>query len=119
MTRSVPEWIAKRSDEAIPARVKVRLFDAAGGHCQECGRILRGADRPEYDHIVALINGGEHRESNLRVLCSWCHKEKTRSDVAEKSRVYRKRKSSIVRRPRSITGWRRFDGSIVTVSRER
>lgn len=119
MTRAIPEWIAKHDDEAIPPRVKVRLFDAAGGQCQECGRMLRGADRPEYDHVVALINGGEHRESNLRVLCLWCHKGKTRADVAEKSRVYRKRKSNVVRKPRSITGWRRFDGSIVTVCRER
>jgi 5-methylcytosine-specific restriction protein A len=44
-----------------------------------------------YDHITALCNGGRNAESNLQVLCSPCHGQKTGADIAEKSRVARKR----------------------------
>ena len=45
----------------------------------------------EQDHKVAIINGGENRESNLRTLLKSHHKTKTAADVAEKAKVYRKR----------------------------
>lgn len=35
----------------------------------------------EVDHIKALINGGEDSMSNLQLLCSKCHKEKTKEDL--------------------------------------
>ena len=38
-----------------------------------------------------VINGGERRESNLKPWLSEHHPKKTAADVAEKSRVYRKR----------------------------
>ena len=43
----------------------------------------------EVDHIVAIINGGENRETNLQALCSSCHAAKTAGDVAEKASVSR------------------------------
>jgi 5-methylcytosine-specific restriction endonuclease McrA len=52
--------------------------------------LIVGKLRPEYDHVSALINGGQHRESNIQLLCSACHKVKTKADVAEKSDAYRK-----------------------------
>ena len=74
----------------------------------------------ECDHIVALANGGSHRERNLAPALLDPHKAKTREDVAEKSRVARKRKAHLgIRKKRSITRWRKFDGSIVTKPRER
>ena len=45
----------------------------------------------ECDHRIALINGGEHREGNLQVICLWCHRAKTRADVAIKSKNYHRR----------------------------
>ena len=47
------------------------------------------------DHIVALVNGGENRERNLRCLCSWCHKNKTADDVAEKAKTAAVRKKHL------------------------
>lgn len=91
MTRATEEWIGKHDDQAIPARVKVRVFDRAGGVCAECTLSIVGKLRPAYDHKTALINGGQHRESNLQLLCVPCHAVKTKADVAEKSTVYRKR----------------------------
>ena len=36
----------------------------------------------EVDHIVAIVNGGkEFDKGNLQVLCSDCHKKKTKQDL--------------------------------------
>jgi 5-methylcytosine-specific restriction enzyme A len=91
MTRAVEEWIGASDDQAIPARVKVRVFDAFGGRCAVCTLQIAGKLRPAYDHAIAIINGGENREANLQLLCVPCHALKTKADVAEKSVVYRKR----------------------------
>lgn len=121
MSRAVDtEWVAKNDDQAIPPRVKLRVFAAAGGRCEECTNLIVGKLRPEYDHRVALINGGAHAEHNLQLLCSECHKVKTRADVAEKSTMARKKYKSIgIKKPRTITGWRRFNGEAVFVNRNR
>jgi 5-methylcytosine-specific restriction endonuclease McrA len=118
--RTVEEWIASNDDQAIPARVKVRTFDRYGGKCAVCTLAIRGSLQPTYDHVVALINGGRHCESNLQLLCVPCHAVKTRSDVSEKSRVYRKRlKAQGQKKPRTIRSWRKFDGTVVHATRER
>ena len=65
---------------------------AADGKCQGCGCKLGGAGRtPEFDHIIALANGGENRETNLQALCRPCHRMKTDEDVAQKSKNRRVR----------------------------
>jgi 5-methylcytosine-specific restriction enzyme A len=117
MSRDVPEWIASHDDQAIPARVKIRVFDLFNGNCAICTARVTTAN---YDHAIALINGGAHRESNLRLLCVSCHKVKTRADVAEKSITARKRAKHLgIRKPRTIRSWRRFDGTIVHAEKER
>jgi len=74
----------------------------------------------ECHHDIALVNGGENREGNLRPAHRWCHRLATNADVAEKSRVYRKRATHVVgRKPRRITRWRNFRGEIITKPRER
>ena len=120
MTRSTPEWIAKHDDEKIPPRVRLRVFEGHKGICWLSGRRIQAGEAWECDHIVALVNGGEHRESNLAPALSAPHKAKTKLDVAEKSRVTRKRQKFLgIKRPRTIRSWRRFDGSIVHAGRER
>lgn len=115
--RSIPEWIGASPDAAIPRRVRARLFT---GRCAICTRKLMAGERWEADHVVALINGGEHRESNLRCVCTWCHRQKTAGDVAEAAKVRRTRSKHIgLRKPRSITQWRRFDRTPVHAPRER
>ncbi len=91
MSRATDEWIGKDDDTAIPPRVKARIFDRDKKHCRHCTNPISGSRLPAYDHIIALINGGENRESNIQLLCVDCHKPKTRADVAEKSRVSRKK----------------------------
>lgn len=101
MSRSVVEWFGKTDDAKIPPRVKLRIWDRCGGRCAITGRKLRPGDDYEFDHIVALANGGAHRETNLQLVCSIAHKEKTRSDVALKSKTARIRAKHLGLMPHS------------------
>ena len=113
MTRSVKEWIAKHDDQAIPSRVKLRLFDRAGGCCQIC-TVKLTAGRWQADHILALVNGGGHRENNLQAVCVACHADKTSLDVAEKSKTASvKAKHLGIKKPTTWRGWRKMNGEVV------
>lgn len=90
MSRQVTEWIGKTDDAPIPPRVRLRVFARHGGVCHLSGRTIRPGDAWDCDHVVALINGGQHRERNLAPALRIKHREKTAQDVAEKSKVYRK-----------------------------
>ena len=121
--RAVEEWIGKKSDAAIPPRVKLRIFLRFNGCCQcGCGRRIVSGEPWQADHVTALINGGQHRESNLQPLLTEHHKNKTKEDVAEKSVTYRKRlKHHGLKKPkgRPIPGSKRsglrkkMDGTVV------
>ena len=110
--RALPEWIGKTPDEPVPPRVRVRVFQKFSGVCPVCTRSLR-AGQWQLDHTIALTNGGENRESNLRPVCtSPCHSQKTAADVAEKSRVAQRAASHIgVKRKRRTIPGRHFDGT--------
>jgi 5-methylcytosine-specific restriction endonuclease McrA len=99
--RELEEWIGEHDDQRIPDRVRLRVFERHGGRCPKCTRPLHPS-RWACDHIVALANGGEHRESNLQPLCSSpCHSSKTALDVALKSRAASIRKHRAGIRPPS------------------
>lgn len=89
MTRSVPEWIGASPDAPIPPRVKARVFERHNGVCHISGRKIRAGEPWDCDHVVALINGGENRETNLAPALKAPHREKTAADVAVKSKVAR------------------------------
>lgn len=112
MSRSVPEWVGRNPDSAIPPRVRLRIFSRHNGICYLSGRKIRPGDIWDVDHIVALCNGGQHVESNLAPVLRDKHKEKSAADVAEKSRVYRRKARHLGLKPRrrTIPG-RRFDGT--------
>lgn len=117
--RSVPEWIGKNADSAIPPRIRVRVFEAHGGRCAGCTRKIGPADKWDCDHIQALANGGQNRERNLQPLCSWCHGDKTKADVAEKAVTYRKKAKHIGVKKRAGNSLshpkykRKMDGTVV------
>lgn len=116
MTRSTPEWIGKTDETAAPSRVKARIVLAQEGVCAcGCGMKLGAAGEGiEFDHIIALINGGENREANLRALRRPCHAIKTRADVAEKAKVARVRAKHLGLGPkRRKMAYRKFNGEIV------
>ena len=101
MTRSVPEWVGKHDDEAIPPRVRARVFEAYGGRCYRSGRKIMPGDAWALDHIQALANGGQHRESNLAPILEEAHKEKTAEDMRIKSKITRMKQKHLGIFPRS------------------
>lgn len=118
--RAVPEWRGKTPDSKVPPRVRARIFLAHEGKCWITGRKIMPADYWELDHKVALVNGGEHVESNLAPALRDAHRIKTRADVAEKSKIARLKKRHLgIKKPRTIRAWRRFSGEIVYADRSR
>ena len=95
MSRDLPEWIGRADDAKIPPRVIERVARKANGRCTICTRETGPALPGECDHIIPLILGGQHRETNFQWLCKPCHASKTRLDVKLKAKVARIRKKSI------------------------
>lgn len=118
--RAVPEWIGKSPDSKVPDRVKLRIFTRHNGRCHISGRQIRPGDKWDVEHVIALSLGGENRESNLAPALVASHKIKTAQDRKVKAKDDRIRKRSIgLRKQRTITRWRRFNGEVVVASRER
>jgi len=111
---SVIDGVGATDDAPVPRRVMLRVFERAQGICPKCTRKLH-PDHWDCDHIIAIINGGENRESNLQPLCNTpCHSKKTKDDVRIKSRSASIRKNRTgLRKPRTITRWRKFNGDVV------
>lgn len=118
--RSVPEWVGKTPDAAIPPRVRLRVFERHGGVCALTGQKIRAGDEWDIDHEIALANGGEHREANLRPVLRAAHRRKTAADSAQKAKDARVRKKHLgIAKPRSplpggrASKWKRkVDGTI-------
>lgn len=87
--RAVPEWVGASPDAAIPARVKLRVWERCGGRCAITGRKIMPGDAYDFDHIIALSVGGVHRESNLQVVLKDPHRAKTAEDVKLKAKLQR------------------------------
>jgi 5-methylcytosine-specific restriction enzyme A len=106
MARAVQEWIGKTDDHRAPGSVRDRL-KLQFPNCNICGRRIEATESMALDHVVALINGGENREGNLRPVHQSCHAIKSADDVGEKSRVAAKRKKHhglVVDKPNPIQG---------------
>lgn len=123
MSRSVKEWIGKTDDTAAPPRVRDRVFTTKDRRCHACNRqVPETGETWTCEHLIAIINGGANRESNLGVTCCNCLPAKNAADVAQKSLVARKRKKARgikARKGRPMmgtiaSGWKKgFDGQPV------
>ena len=88
MARPVKEWMGKTDATKAPPRVRQRVFDGSGGICHLCKQPIKVPfESWQADHVIALINGGENKESNLAPAHSHCHLEKTKTDVAVKRKI--------------------------------
>lgn len=106
----------------FPKLVKREALSRANGFCEGpgCGAALH-VGRYHFDHDIPDGLGGEPELWNCKVLCHACHSVKTRTidvpTIAKAKRVNDKQNG--IKKPRAITRWRRFDGSIREAGRER
>lgn len=113
-SRSTDEWIGKTANAPVPPRVRLRVFDRYDGVCYLSGRKIMPGEGWDLEHIVALCNGGEHRESNMAPALRSPHREKTAADVRQKSVDRRKRMKHLgISRKKRKMGYRKFDGTVV------
>lgn len=95
MGRSVEEWVGATNDAQIPARVKLRIWERCGGLCGLTGKKLRPGDGYDFDHIIALEDGGRHAESNLHVVWRPAHRKKTAAEAGGRAERRRKQKKHL------------------------
>ena len=100
--------------------MKLQAFELANGQCTRCtAKLYPGKIR--YNHRIPDYMGGENTLANCEVLCVNCDHPQTYGKdiptIAKTKRIIKKHAG--IKKRRSITGWRRFDGSIVTAKRER
>jgi 5-methylcytosine-specific restriction protein A len=101
--------------------VKRQALRRADKKCESktCGALF--GMKFHFDHVIADGLGGEPTLENCAVLCHACHNEKTRKHdvplIAKAKRISDKHAG--IKKPRTITRWRRFDGSIREAGRER
>lgn len=103
-------------------QVKRDAFLRANGHCENAackGFLTLG--KYHYDHDIPDGLGGEPILENCVVLCIACHKDKTTTKdvpaISKTKRIQDRQKG--IKKPRTMTRWRRFDGSIREAGRER
>ena len=94
-------------NDSDPREVRRRLRRRDRGRCAECGldtlalkKSLKGRGMAralrergfvprrslwEVDHIVPLVDGGNHEMTNLQSLCTPCHKRKTASEASARA----------------------------------
>jgi DNA-binding XRE family transcriptional regulator len=57
------------------------LIESLGGRCKKC----KSTEDLEIDHVKPRLKDGEHKLSNIQLLCRKHHWEKTTEDLKEKS----------------------------------
>jgi 5-methylcytosine-specific restriction protein A len=108
------------SRREFSTKVKRQAFERAKEQCEGCEAPL-SKGKYHYDHDIPDALGGEPELWNCKVLCVACHAVKTgKKDVpaiAKTKRIQDRERG--IRKPRSITGWRKFSGVGVRAARER
>ena len=105
----------------FPAKVKLAAWMRCNGCCEAdgCGAKL-SVGKFTYDHRVPDQLGGEPTLDNCQVICWACDKPKTARDVGDIARAKRRQMKHLgIKKPRTMTRWRRFGGEIVYAGRER
>lgn len=88
--RAIPEWIGATPDTPAPKKVQLRVLLRYERRCHWTGALIRAGDAWDVDHVIALVNGGENKESNLApILRGKPHQEKTAEDRDEADKVRR------------------------------
>ena len=87
--RSIKEWIGKTPDTRVPDDVRARIFLRHGGICHISKRKIGPGEKWEAEHVKALADGGENRESNLAPALVEPHRIKTGREAGPRSKADR------------------------------
>lgn len=101
---------------------RTRIFDAAKGICCICDTPIRAGSGDKWivEHEKPLWLGGTDDETNMGPAHQRCAINKTSSEATVKAKNDRMRARHLgIRKPRTITRWRRFNGAVVNAERER
>lgn len=89
MSRSVVEWIGKTDDSVPPPHVRLRIFRDRDGVCHLTKTKIKVGDEWDCDHVKALEDGGENRETNLAPAHRWAHRKKTGVENSRRAKADR------------------------------
>jgi 5-methylcytosine-specific restriction endonuclease McrA len=62
-----------------------KAWKKASGTCPRCNLYIKESEATA-DHLVALHDGGEHSEKNLRLLCKRCNSSKGSNSLIKESK---------------------------------
>jgi 5-methylcytosine-specific restriction protein A len=115
--RAIEEWIGKTPDSKPPPHVVDRIFLRAMGKCHITGRKIRAGEAWEVEHVIALRDEGENRESNMAPALTGAHRQKTAEENSERADVSRKRRNHTGIKTRSP--WKPLPGTKASGLRKR
>lgn len=103
----------------LSPRERLAIWEKCRGICV-CGRKVQCGESWQADHPRALGLAGRDDHAALVVLGECCFPAKNADDASRIAKAKRMKQRHVgIRRPRTVTAWRRFDGSIVRATRER
>lgn len=105
----------------ITQALRVRVHDRHEGRCHIC-RLKIDTPKQSWDveHIKPLWLGGSDDESNMAPAHKSCHQGKSAEETTPRAKGTRIRARHLgLKKPRTITRWRKFNREIVIASHER
>lgn len=87
--RAVKEWVGKNPDSKAPAAVRLRILRRFSAKCYLTGILIADGQAFDLEHIKALEEGGENRESNLAPVLRLAHEIKTAAERKRQAKADR------------------------------
>lgn len=108
--RSTKEWIGRRPESMPSIHVRLRIYSRQNGLCAcGCRRVMNlDRDKIDCDHILALRDGGENRETNLQLLLHEHHQAKTTAENIARGEERRHKAKAFTTASKSKWGSRGF-----------
>jgi len=92
--RPKKEWVGKTETSKIPPDVKLRIVRTWQSRCHITGLQIT-TERPDFDHVIALEDSGENRESNIRPALPAGHRVKTAVENVARDKADRRAKKKL------------------------
>jgi 5-methylcytosine-specific restriction endonuclease McrA len=104
----------------LTPRQRLAMFEAHKGICCICETKIQAGTAWIDEHVIPLALGGTNDPENRAPAHAACAAVKTKADLSNIAKAKRVKQRHIgIKKPRTLTKWRRFDGSVVHASRER